>query len=170
MQIARSFQDPAYATRQSAFLGSVAAGSGGVTTKFCAHAALLLFSLNLQQITTGTSTYTNTVTGTGTATISGQQISLIIIQNTAASGAQVSLSTTTIGPFLAGGTFGTATGTGAVGAYNQYALNTAAAPANLGGIPIPQGALFFCVSGTDATAVTNCTVDYQINTGAGLTA
>jgi hypothetical protein len=169
-QTQRNFSDPTYSVRQSAFLGPVVAGSGGVTTKFTAHAALLLFALTTQMITAGTSTYTNTVTGTGTNTINGQQLSVIVIQNTAASGAAAALSTTTIGPFIAGGGFvGGGTGTGQVGGINQFALNTTAGVAGYGGIPIPQAALFYVVSGTDATAVTNCTIDYQINTGAGIT-
>ncbi len=158
MQVARGYQDPSYSARQAAFLGALAAGSGGVTSKFTAHAALLLFSLTTYTQTLGTSTYN----GTG----SGQQVSVIVIQNTNTTGTAVTLSTATYGPFLAGGQ---GLATAAVGGSNQFALNTTAGTGGLGGIPIPPGAQFYCVSGTDATAVTNCTVDYQINTGAGLT-
>lgn len=161
-QAQRGFQDPSYVARQAAFLGSLAAGSGGVTSKFTAHAALLLFSLTTNLITRGTSTYTAGGVGTG----SGQQVNVIVIQNTNTTGTAVTLSTATYGPFLAGGQ---GLATAAVGGANQFALNTATDTSGYGGIPIPQGALFYCVSGTDATAVTNCTIDYQVQPGAGLT-
>lgn len=151
-----TFSDPSYQVRQSQSLVSTAAGSGGVTDKWVTHANVLLFSLNLSLLGTGTSTYSGT---TG-----GQQINLITIINTSTTTA-VALSTTTYGPFLAGGTGAAAQ----VSGYNQYALNTTAGVAGYGGIPVPQGSVVYCVSGTDATATTLVTVDYQINTGAGLT-
>jgi hypothetical protein len=165
-QQARTFQDPAYVTRQAAFLGETAAGSGGLTSKFAAHAALLLMALTTYQTVLGTSTYTNTVTGTatGTGTISGQQLNLIVIQNTSTT-TTVALSTTTVGPFLAGGQ-GTV---GQLGGGSQFTLNTQPGIAGQGGIPIPQGAIFYVVSGTDATAKNACTIDYQIQPGAGVT-
>jgi hypothetical protein len=151
-----TFSDPSYQVRQSLALGSVAAGSGGVTAKWVAFANAVLYSLNLLQQVLSTSTYN------GTASV--QQISVIVIQNTSAT-STAALSTATYGPFLAGGA-GTA---GQLNVYNQYALNTTTGTQGYGGIPIPQGSLVYCVSGTDATAVTACSVDYQINTGAGLT-
>jgi hypothetical protein len=160
MQVARGYQDPSYLTRQDANLGSLAAGSGGQTSKFVAFAAMQLFSLTTYLQTLGTSTYTQG----GTATASGQQVSVIVIQNTNTTGTAVSLSTATYGPFLAGGQ---GLSTAAVGGGNQYVLNTTTGSGGLGGISIPQGALVYCVSGTDATAVTACTVDYQIQPGAG---
>lgn len=154
------YDHPAYSVRGT-FNGVMTAGSGGVSAKFTAHAALLLFGLNTQTITLSTSTYTNTVTGVGTATVSGQQLSLIRITNTASFGATIGLSTTTIGPFIAGGNFaGGGTGTAQVGGYNQFALNTSAP--GLGGVPINQGDQIFVVSGTDATAVSLVSIDYQI--------
>lgn len=164
--LARVAQDPSFVTRQAAFLGATAAGSAGVTSKFVAHAALLLFSLNTYQTVLGTSTYTQTVggTATGTATLSGQQLSLIVIQNTSTT-STVALSTATVGPFLAGGQ-----GTAAqVGGSNQFALNTTTGTAGYGGYPIPQGSQFYVVSGTDATAVNLVTVDYQVQSQAPLT-
>lgn len=158
----KAFQDPTYLSRQAFTFGALAAGSGGVTSKFVTHAALLLMSLNTLTQTLGTSTYT---TG-GTATGSGQQVNLIVISNTNTTGTAVTLSTTTIGPFLAGGQ---GLATAVVGGYNQFALNTTAGTAGQGGIPVSAGSQVYVVSGTDATAVTNCTVDYQIAAGAAVT-
>lgn len=170
VQTQKGFQDPTYTGRGAFAYGAIAAASGGVTSKFVTHAALLLMSLNTFQTVAGTSTYTNTVTGVGTATINGQQLSLIIIQNTASSGATAALSTTTVGPFIAGGGFvGGGTGTGQIGGINQFALNTTAGTAGQGGIPVPQNAQVYVVSGTDATAVNLITIDYQIAPGAGVT-
>ncbi len=164
--------DPSYQTRQSAFLGPLTAGSGGTTVnKFVAHANLLLFDITTYQVTAGTSTYTNTVTGVGTSVINGQQVSIIVITNANAFTTNTaSLGTATYGPFLAGGSFASGgTGTGQIGGANQYALNTSTGTTGYGGIPIPAGAQFYAVSGTDATAVNLVTVGYQINTSAGLT-
>lgn len=166
----RGYNDPAFQARSAAFLGAITAGSGGVTSKFAAHAALLLFSLSTYQTVAGTSTYTNTVGGTGTSVINGQQLSVIVIQNTASSGATAALSTTTIGPFIAGGGFVSGgTGTGQVGGINQFALNTASGTAGFGGLPIAAQSQFYVVSGTDATAVNLCTIDYAIAQQAPLT-
>lgn len=163
------YDHPSYTVRAGTYSSVMTAGSGGVSAKFVAFANLLLFGLNTQLITAGTSTYTNTVTGVGTATINGQQLSLIRITNTATFGATIGLSTTTIGPFLAGGNFASGgTGTAQVGGYNQFALATAAP--GLGGIPINQGDQIFVVSGTDATAVNLVSIDYQIQPLAGVVA
>ena len=162
-QQSKGFQDPSYLARYAQSLGSTAAGSGGVTTKFAAHAALLLMALTAVTTVLGTSTYTGP---NGTATTSGQQLSLIVVQNTNTTGTAVTLSTTTVGPFLAGGQ---GLATAALGGAVQFALNTAAGTAGQGGVPVPQGAQFWVVSGTDATATTLCTIDYQIAPGAGVT-
>jgi hypothetical protein len=138
--------------------GSVAAGSGGQTSKFVAFTSMLIFGLTTQTVTLGTSTYTQTVNGTatGTGTASGQQLSVIIVTNTSTT-TTVAMSTTTIGPFLAGGQ-----GTAAqVGGGNQWAINTTAGTAGQGGLLVNSGAMIYVVSGTDATAVTAMTVDYQ---------
>lgn len=166
----KGYQDPTYMGRGAFAYGAIAAGSGGVTSKFVTHAALMLMSLNTFQTVAGTSTYTNTVTGVGTATINGQQLNVIIIQNTATAGATAALSTTTIGPFLAGGGFvGGGTGTGQIGGINQFAINTNSGTSGQGGVLVPQNAQVYVVSGTDATAVNLCTIDYQIQAGAGVT-
>jgi len=142
-------KNPGDFSRSDINLGVVAAGSGGQTSKFVAFANCLLFGLTLYQQTLGTSTYNGTA--------SGQQISVIVIQNTSTTTA-VQLSTTTIGPFLAGGQ-----GTVAqVGGSNQYAVNTTTGVAGQGGLFVQEGSLVYCVSGTDATAVTAVSLDYQI--------
>jgi hypothetical protein len=147
-------------------LGSVAAGSGGSTSKFVAFANLLLFGLTTATITLGTSTYTQTVNGTatGTGTASGQQLWVIVVTNTntATNTTTVALSTTSIGPFLAGGN-----GTAAqVGGGNQWAINTTTGTQGQGGVFVNAGAQVYVISGTDATAVTAVTIDYQ-NSPAG---
>ena len=155
-------QSPSYVTRQAAILGSNAAGSGGVTAKFVAFAALQLFSINLMQQVLSTSTYT--VSGVGTGTVSIMQVNLIIVQNTSTT-TTAALSTTTIGPFYAGGS-GTV---GQLNVYNQYALNTTTGTQGQGGVLVPQGALIYASVGTDATAIAAVTLDYQEQVGAGLT-
>lgn len=167
---ARGYQDPAYTIRLQSGLGLMAAGSGGVSSKYVAFAALQLMSLSTYQTVAGTSTYTNTVTGVGTATINGQQLSVIIITNTAAAGATAALSTTTIGPFIAGGGFVSGgTGTGQVGGVNQFALNTTAGTAGYGGVPVPSLSQLYVVSGTDATAVNAVTLEFAVQPGSPLT-
>lgn len=152
-----TYSDPAYLVRQSQAFGPVAAGNAGVTTKFVAFANLQAYGISLNTVTLGTSTYSSTQ--------SGQQISLLVVTNTSTT-VTVALATSTYGPFLAGGQ---GTAAAQVGGYNQYALNTNTATTGFGGVPVPQGAIWYCVSGTDATAVTNCTVDYQVQPLAGLT-
>lgn len=161
-QTVRVAQDASYVARYAAQFGAIPAGSGGSSGKFVAHAALLLMALTTFQTVNGTSTYTGP---NGTATVGAQQLSVVIIQNTNTTSGAVTLATTTIGPFLAGGQ-GTS---GLVGGSNQYALNTAAGTSGQGGVPVAQGAQFFVVSGTDATAANLVTVDYQIASQAPLT-
>jgi len=152
--------DPSYLTRMAKDFGAgVSAGSGGVTSKWLTHAAVLLYSLTTYQTVAGTSTYTVN----GTATVGGQQLSIVIVSNTN-TGSGVSLATTTIGPFYAGGT-----ATGSIGGDNQFALNTASGTSGFGGVPVPAQSLVYVVSGTDATAVNLCAIDYQIQVGAALT-
>jgi hypothetical protein len=161
-QAQKGYQDPTYTGRGAFAYGAIAAGSGGVTSKFVTHAALLLMSLTSYQQTLGTSTYT----ANGTATVSGQQLNVIVIQNTNTTGTAVSLSTTTIGPFVAGGQ---GLSTAAVGGSNQFTLNTNTGTTGQGGVLVPQGAQVYVVSGTDLSAVNLCTIDYQVAAGAPVT-
>jgi hypothetical protein len=172
-----AYDNPAYIAR-GAFNSIMTAGSGGVSAKFTAFANLLLFSLSTYTTIVGTSTYTTGMLGgppgVGTAgpAVAATQLSLIRITNTASSGATVALSTSTIGPFTVAGSFLGAGGTATnqVGGVNQFALNTTAGTAGLGGLAINQGDQIFVVNGTDATAVELIQIDYQIAPLASVTA
>ena len=161
-------QNPAVSGGRSDInLGAVAAGSGGVSAKFITYAACLLFGLTAVQTTLGTSTYTQTVNGTatGTGTASSQQLWVVTVVNTSTT-TTVALATTSIGPFLAGGN-----GTVAqVGGANQWAINTTTGTAGQGGYLVPALSQVYVISGTDATAVTAVTIDYQQAFGAPVVA
>lgn len=170
VQKSMGYDHPAYLAR-SVFSSIMTAGSGGVSGKFVAHAALTLYSLSAYTTILGTSTYTSTIGGTTTVNVAATQLSLIRITNTAAVGATIGLSTTTYGPFTVGGQFITSgTLTNQVGAVSQYQLNTNTGTAGLGGISINQGDQVFVVNGTDATAVELVAIDYQITPLAGVAA
>lgn len=125
-----AYDHPSYITRNSAILAANAAGSGALTGKFYAHAALIVWGVTFCTTAAGTSTYTVN----GTATSPATALYAIYITNTATN--SVSLSTTTLGavasgPFFVGGT--TTTGTnvnvqgigGVAGGYQgPYSLNT----------------------------------------------
>lgn len=164
----RNAADPYYLQR-AAFTGVLAAGAAAQSSKFIAHAALLLWSLNGVQTVLSTSTYTNTVNGTATATVSAQQVSVIVISNTnTAAGfggtGSAAFSTTTIGPFTLGGGYSSAGGTSTaqVNSPNQFTINTAAGVANQGGVPVPAGSVVYVVGGTDATAQSSFSIDYSV--------
>jgi hypothetical protein len=173
-----AYDNPAYIARGT-FNSIMTAGSGGVSGKFVAFANLLLFSLSTWTTTAGTSTYTGGLTGgppgvnatTGVA-VAATQLSLLRVTNTAASGATIALSTTTIGPFTVGGVFLGAGGTATnqVGGWNSFALNTTTGSAGLGGIAINQGDEIHVVNGTDATGIELVTIDYQVQPLASVTA
>lgn len=161
-QKSMGYDHPAYTARQ-VLQSIMTAGSGGVSGKFVAHAAMLLFGLNTFTTVAGTSTYTYTQGGTSTVAVAATQLSLIRITNTASAGATVALSTSTYGPFTVGGGFVTSgTLTNQVGAYSYFQLNTNTGTAGYGGIQINQGDQFYVVNGTDATAVELVAIDYQI--------
>lgn len=176
-----AYDNPAYISRGS-YTGVVPAGTGattGLTAKFVAFANLLLFGLTVVTTTAGTSTYTGGLVGgpsgvvaaTGVA-VAADQLNLLRITNTAAVGATVALSTSTIGPFTVGGSFLGAGGTATnqAGGSNQFALNTTAGTAGFGGLAINQGDQFWIQRGTDATAVESVIIDYQVVPGASVTA
>lgn len=121
-----SYDAPTAVTRLKEALAANAAGSGALTGKFYAHAALRVFGVTFNTLTAGTSTYTVA----GTATAQATQFNAIYITNTNTAGG-VSLSTTTLGPFTVGGTAtaGTNVSVGGVGGVaggyqGPYALNT----------------------------------------------
>jgi hypothetical protein len=170
-------------TRQAAQLAANSAGSGSLSGKFYAWAALTVYGVTFAVTTAGTSTYT---VG-GTATSPAAQFSAIVIQNTNTTGTAVTQGTTTIGPFTIGGT-STATNVGgtsggiAGGFQGPYALNTVGgtnttqtvgtatyslgypgnASAGFGGIQINPGDQVYFVNGTDATAVVVPILQYSL--------
>lgn len=165
------YDHPAYLTRQT-FNGIMVAGSGGVSAKFIAHAALLIFGLHTYSTIVGTSTYTYTQGGTATVAVAATQLSLIRITNTNPYGTAVALSTSTFGPFTVGGSNLTATAGGTltnqVGAYSYFQINTNTGTAGYGGVAVNQGDQVFIVNGTDATAVELVTIEYGDVPGASV--
>jgi len=161
-----AYDNAAYVARGN-FTGIMTAGSGGVSTKFVAHANLLLFGLNAYTTTAGTSTYTATQyynggTNSATVHVAATQLSLIRITNTAATGLAPSLSTSTVGPFTIDQYYANGTGTGGVGVYAQVALNTSTGTAGLNGLAINQGDQIYVVNGTDTSAVNLINIDFQV--------
>jgi len=161
-----AYDNPAYMSR-GVFNSIMVAGSGGVSGKFVAHAALLLFGLNTYTTIAGTSTYTQTQYYNNAGTNTSQtvhanttQVSLIRITNTAAFGTAVGLSTSTYGPFTLDMPYANGTGTGAVGVAAQFALNTSTGTAGLNGLAINQGDQIYLVNGTDATHVALVGIEY----------
>lgn len=125
-QIGFAYDAPTAVTRLREALAANSAGSGALTGKFYAHAALRLFGVLFNTLVAGTSTYTVA----GTATAQATQLNAIYITNTSTTGG-VALSTTTLGPFTVGGTStaGTNVSVGGVGGLaggyqGPYALNT----------------------------------------------
>lgn len=178
-----AYDNPSALTRQVAQLAQNTAGSGSTSGKFYAWAALTVFGVTFATITAGTST----ATVGGTATSPSASFSAIYITNTNTTGTAVSLGTTTVGPFVIGGT-STATNVGgqsggiAGGYQGPYALNTlggtnttqvwgtgtytAGYPGNaqvgIGGLPMNPGDVLYFVNGTDATAVVVPILQYSL--------
>lgn len=170
-----AYDQPSYTARVATLNTIMTAGSAGVSAKFTAFANMLLFSLNTYTTIVGSSTYTTGLVGgpTGaTVAIAATQVSLIRITNTASAGATIGLSTSTVGPFTVAGVFLGAGGTATnqVGAYNQFALNTASGTAGFGGLAINQGDQIYVVNGTDGSAVELVSIDYQLQPGASVVA
>ena len=188
------YDNPSYLTRQSAILAANSAGSGSLTGKFYAHAALTLWGVSFCPTTAGTSTYTVN----GTATSPATSLYAIYITNTATN--SVALATTTIGAaalgFVCGGTSTAGAnsnvaslGGGVAGGFaGPYSLNTrggtnttvawgsatfTTAPygggnAGLGGLPMNPGDVLYFVNGTDASAVTIPIVHFSLGFNAQL--
>jgi len=163
-----AYDNAAYIARGQ-FATVTAAGSGGVSAKFVAHANLLLFGLNAFTTVAGTSTYTATqyynYSGSSTSAtvhVNASQLSLIRITNTASVGVAPSLSTSTIGPFYVDTLFANGTATGQIGATAQVSLNTSTGAAGLNGLSINQGDQIYVVNGTDTSSVNLITLDYAV--------
>ena len=174
LQKSAAYDNPAYLARPT-FNTIMAAGSGGVSASFTAHANLLLYGLTAYTTVAGTSTYTATqyysAGGTSaTVHVNASQLSLIRITNTAAAGVAPALSTSTIGPFYVDTLFANGTATGQIGATQTVALNTSTGTAGLGGLSINQGDRFYVVNGTDATSVNLISLEYQVLPGANVVA
>jgi hypothetical protein len=168
------YDHPAYTARQAAFLLRTA-GANGVSAKYVAHANLLAFSMTANTLVIGNATSVYTFTGpngSGTVAAVSDTVQLVVIVNTAAPGVTVALATTTYGPYAIYGQFGSAGGTytNQVGQISQIQLATSSGTAGLGGVSIPQGALFYIQGGTDTAASEAITLDYQIVPGAAVTA
>lgn len=164
-----AYDHPAYIVR-GVITGVQAAGSGGVSANYVAHADMLVTALVAYPTVAGTSTYTATQyynNGTNSASlhVNAGQLSLIKVTNTNAgingTGAQA-LATTTYGPFVIDRYYSNGTGTGAIGAAARFALNTSTGTAGVGGVSVAAGDRLFVVNGTDATAVHAWTLDYQL--------
>ena len=164
------YDHPSYTSRQAAILGAIAAGSGGVTSKFVAHAAMLLFAIHAFVTTAATATATQTVNGTATVHINSQALNVIRITNTAGTGVAPALATSTVGPFYADTLYANGTYTGSVGSYLTAPINTNTGSAGFGGLQINEGDQVYVVSGTDTAAVALISIDYQILPLANVTA
>ena len=155
---------------------TIAAGSGG-TLKFVAHANLQVMSVTAVVGTAGTSTWTKTQyynNGSNTLTVhaNSQQYTVTRIYNTASSGAAASFATATLAQFSPDiySTVNAGTGTGVVGSWYSQALNSSTGTAGLYGTAINAGDSINIVAGTDTSAVTHFTIDWQVQPLANLTA
>jgi hypothetical protein len=159
------YDNPAYVTRQSVFLQH-AAGAAGTTVKYVAHANLIAYSATINVLAVGQATSSYTFSGAnGSATVAAlsDQLSLIVVTNTASGTASVLLSTSSYGPWTVTGNFlSSGTYTNQVGQSQQIQLNTNTGTGGLGGIVIPEGSLFYFQSGTDTTAAESITMDFNI--------
>jgi hypothetical protein len=174
LQKSAAYDSATYLARPT-FNTVMAAGSGGVSGNFVAHANLLLYGLTAYTTTAGTSTYTATqyysAGGTSaTVHVAASQLSLIRITSTAAAGVAPALSTSTIGPFYVDTLFANGTATGQIGATQTVALNTTTGTAGLGGLAVLQGDRFYVVNGTDASSVNQISIEYQVLPGANVVA
>jgi hypothetical protein len=173
-----AYDHPSYVARQALPLGAITAGSGGVTTKFVAHANMQIYGVTGVITVVGTSTSTATFppqppsTATTQVQANGQILNLIRITNTSTTSVPA-LATVTYGPFISGSLYANGTFTGVVGQQFQYPVNSLqivgtattapnAALSNQGGVFAQQGDTLYVVSGTDASAVCSMTLDYQI--------
>jgi len=164
-----AYDNAAYIARGQ-FATVTAAGSGGVSAKFVAHANLILFGATVYTTVAGTSTYTATQfygnqVGTQTSAsvhANTTQLSLVRITNTATLGAAPALSTSTVATVYPDTWYTNGTGTGGVGSYSQFAVNTATGSAGLNGFAVNVGDQLFFLNGSDTSAVNLVTLDYAV--------
>jgi hypothetical protein len=165
------YDHPTYLARGT-FNATMAAGASSIL-KFVAHANLQLMSVSGLASTVGTSTYTQTQyypNGTTmTVHVAANQYTCLRIFNTAATGAAIALSTTTLAVFSPDLYSTSGTGTAQIGASFRQALNTGTGTAGLYGASVNQGDTIQINGGTDATAVSHFVVDYQVQPLANVT-
>lgn len=145
-----AYDHPAYTARYVHQPSAAAAGASKVYDKFCAFTAMHAYSIGVNTVTAGTSTYTAwngtaTVTTTGTGdTITGYKLS--------------GTTTSTYGPFA---------NDAAVGSFRRIQISGTGAGSSTadGGVALAQGDLFWVQRGTDATAVVVPVVEFTIDPG-----
>jgi hypothetical protein len=181
-----AYDHPSYTARQAYPMGAFTAGSAGVTTKYVAHANMLVYGVGASLTVVGTSTSTATFppqppsTATTQVQANGAILNIIRVSNTAGTATAASLTTSTYGPFVVGNLYANGSMTGNVGVSVSYPLNSlqlvgvtgtgtttaTVAPtnalSNIGGVQFNQGDQFWAVNGTDATVVASVVLDYQI--------
>lgn len=137
-----TYGDPNYKIRRS--VESAAMHGAAATFKWVAYANQQAFSVTTFLDTIGTSTYTSTT--------SAQTVSLYVVTDTSTT-STVGLTTTTYGPWVAGGTGSPAQ----AGGWNVNVLSTA-----MGGVLIPAYSEVYFQLGTDATATVVASLDYHL--------
>jgi hypothetical protein len=159
------YDHPSYTARQAVQFVRPA-GANGLSNKYVAHANLIVYAATVytQAVGNATSSFTYTgVNGSATVAALSDQLTLVVVTNTAASGTTVGLATTSYGPWAVTGNFiSSGTYTNQVGQNQQIQINTNSGTAGLGGVLIPEGSMFYIQGGTDTGAIESVTVDYNI--------
>ena len=150
-----TYADPNYTTRDSQSSG-ILTGSAA-TFKWVTYANQYLYSVTTYLDTIGTSTYSSTT--------SAQTVSLYVVTNTSTT-TTVALTTTTYGPWVAGGVGSVAQ----AGGVDVNVINTNTGAAGIGGVFVPAYSEVYVQLGTDATAKVTATIDYQLAPLAAVTA
>lgn len=142
------YDHAAYLARTTHNPASKAAGASSVYDKFVAFTTMHVFSIGVNTVTAGTSTYTGwngtaTVTTTGTGdTIAGYKLS--------------GTTTSTYGPYVLDA---------AVGGFRRIQISGTGLGSSTadGGVALLQGDLFWVQRGTDATAVEVPVIELSID-------
>jgi len=150
-----TYNDPNYTVRDSICTGILTGSTA--TFKWVAYANQYVYSVTTYLDTIGTSTYSSTT--------SAQTVSLYVLTNTSTT-STVGLTTTTYGPWVAGGTGSPAQ----AGGSNVNVLNTTTGTGGFGGVYVPKWSELYVQLGTDATAKVTAAVDYQLSPLTSVTA
>ena len=140
-----TYDDPNYTTRQTVESGIITGNAAQY--KWLAFSNQYGYTVKTFMDTIGTSTYSSTT--------SAQTVSMYVVINTSTT-STVGLTTTTYGPWVAGGTGSPAQ----AGGYNINVLNTNTGPGGFGGVYVPEGSEIYFQLGTDATAKVTAVYDY----------